>query len=200
MKIKTIMFDWGGVCVKGKLAEKVGKKIGPRMKKSPKSVTIAYLKYCWEYQTGRITAKEFWKRVQEDLGTSLTREELIKSHVTARELNKGVIELIKKLKTNYKVMLVTNTYKEYYEHSNKRYKIDKIFDDIVLSYKIKGRKPEPKVYREALRRARCRPEEVVFIEDKNKHLIPARKLGMRTILYKNQTDLKQRLKKIGVRW
>ncbi len=194
------MFDWGGVCAKGKLGHVLGKQLSSKMKRGHKSITAAYLKYCWDYQKGKVGAAGFWKQVQKELDTNMKHEHLVKHHVTARQLNKGVVDLIKRLRGKYRLVLVTNTYKEYYEHSNRKYGIDKMFEDIVLSYKIKGRKPEPKVYQEALRRARCKASECVFIEDKEKHLAPARKIGMKTILYTNQKELKKRLKKMGVKW
>lgn len=200
MVIKTIMFDWGGVCAKGKLGQVLGKQLSPKLKRHHKTITSAYLKYCWDYQIGKLSAKKFWMKVQEELNTNHDHDKLVKHHVTARKLNKGVVELIGKLRQNYNVILVTNTYKEYYEHSNKKYGIDKMFDDIILSYKVKSRKPELRMYKEALKRSKCKANECVFIEDKDKHLVPARKLGMKTILYKNQKDLKNRLKRIGIKW
>ncbi|HII72178.1 TPA: HAD family phosphatase [Candidatus Woesearchaeota archaeon] len=200
MAIKCLMFDWGGVCAKGKLGHVLGKQLAKKMKRPHKSITKAYLKSCWEYQKGKLTSEQFWKKVQKELDTKIRHEELERCHVTARELNRGVVELVKKLKKRYKVVLVTNTYKEYYEHNNRRHGIDRMFDDVILSYKVKGRKPEPKIYTQALRTAGCKAAETVFIEDKEAHLAPARKMGMKTILYKNQEDLKKRLKRLGVQW
>lgn len=200
MAIKTILFDWGGVCAKGKLAQVLSKQLAPKLKRNHKHITRVYLKHCHAYQKSEINAKQFWKRVQEELNTNMKHEHLVKHHINARKANKGIIEIIKKLRKHYKVMLVMNTYKEYFEHNNKKHGISKLFDEIIVSYKIKSRKSEPKMIKAALQKAKCKASECVLIDDKQKYLGIPRKMGMKAILYKNQKQLKQQLKKLGVTW
>ena len=71
-----------------------------------------------------------------------------------------------------------------------------MFDDFVLSHKIKARKPEQKPYKIALKKARCKASECIFIEDKKVHCVPAKKMGMHTIVFTSQRDLIKRLKQL----
>jgi putative hydrolase of the HAD superfamily len=47
------------------------------------------------------------------------------------------------------------------------------------------RKPELKIYRLTLKKLKVKPEECIFIDDKEKNLKPAKKLGIKTVLAKN---------------
>ena len=72
------------------------------------------------------------------------------------------------------------------------------FEDGVFSHKIGVRKPNPKIYRCALDKAQIKPEEAVFVDDKQSALEPAKKMGMVTILFKNPEQLRQKLSEIQV--
>jgi putative hydrolase of the HAD superfamily len=60
-------------------------------------------------------------------------------------------------------------------------------------------KPEPGIYIEAARRAACRLEECVFIDDMPENVEAAVKLGMAGIVYAPETDLAAELEKLGLR-
>lgn len=41
-------------------------------------------------------------------------------------------------------------------------------------------------------------KECLFVDNQAQNLMPAKKLGMKTILFKNQADLEKRLRKLGI--
>ncbi len=51
----------------------------------------------------------------------------------------------------------------------------------VESSKFGRQKPDPVVYHETLQQLGCQPNEVVFLDDQEKNLKPAREMGMTTI-------------------
>jgi biotin operon repressor BirA-like protein len=51
----------------------------------------------------------------------------------------------------YRLILISNTNRLHYEYIRRTYPILRAFDHVVLSYKLKTRKPEPAIYRAALR-------------------------------------------------
>ncbi len=60
--------------------------------------------------------------------------------------------------------------------------IAKYFDTVVLSAEEGVAKPDPEIYRRALERAGCRPEEAVMIGDRlDNDILPAAKIGMKTV-------------------
>ena len=56
-----------------------------------------------------------------------------------------------------------------------------LFDFVIASSEQNVRKPDPDFYQLALKEARVRPNEVVFLDDLGINLKPARALGMHTI-------------------
>jgi len=57
-------------------------------------------------------------------------------------------------------------------------------------------KPELAIYRLTLKKLEVNPEESIFVDNKEVNLIPARELGMQTILFQNPEQLKNDLQKI----
>jgi len=68
----------------------------------------------------------------------------------------------------------------------------------LISCKEGLRKPDIRFYRLMIKRAKVSPETIVFIDDEEKMLIPAKKLGINTILFKNNKQLIKDLKKLEV--
>ncbi|MCI0534857.1 MAG: HAD-IA family hydrolase, partial [Verrucomicrobiales bacterium] len=62
------------------------------------------------------------------------------------------------------------------------------------------RKPNQAIYRLALEVTRRAAEECVFIDDRAMNVEYAERLGMRTIHFRDATQLKQELGQYGVSW
>lgn len=55
------------------------------------------------------------------------------------------------------------------------------YDVLLLSYREKIAKPNPEFYKEAIERFDVEPQEILFIDNKEKFLEPAQKLGLKTL-------------------
>lgn len=115
-------------------------------------------------------------------------------------IRKELVVLAKKLrKTGYKVPLISNT-GPMHAFVSKKMGWYAAFSPVILSFEVNCMKPQRRIYLIALRMLNAKPDECVFIDDHRKCLIPARKLGMRTILFKNSKQLMRELKKLGISW
>jgi len=65
--------------------------------------------------------------------------------------------------------------------SGKHNEIMELFDFVIESSKENVRKPDPKFYLLACKRANIEPAEAIFLDDLGINLKPARELGMKTI-------------------
>jgi len=74
------------------------------------------------------------------------------------------------------------------------------FDYAVLSYKEKLKKPDERFYQLAISKAGCKPEEAVFIDDKEECVLAAQKLGIKGIIFKDNDQLKLELSELGVKF
>jgi epoxide hydrolase-like predicted phosphatase len=116
----------------------------------------------------------------------------------AKELMKNprnveLLEYIRnRLKTHFKIGLLSNVAKD---RTQELFSAEDIaaFDDIVLSFRVGIAKPDPEIFKLASSRLGLRPDECLFIDDLEKYLFGARKVGMQTLHYKNFEDFKDQL-------
>jgi len=131
---------------------------------------------------------ELWKTLLENLGiperSTLVQEltELRKQYVPTRlRLYDNVVLVLSTLKKKYKLALVSNCFVGLYDIL-RALNLIHFFECIVLSYEVGVRKPDKRMYVEALQRLKLRPEECVFVSDAISDLEGARNLGLKTML------------------
>jgi FMN phosphatase YigB (HAD superfamily) len=115
-------------------------------------------------------------------------DELFKSY-----LNLRLIDLIKKLRDQgFPVLCLSNTEKFFYPYLKKH--ILSLFDQSLLSWQLKDRKPNDLIYQNIFKYGDWKPEEVVFIDDKKMNVEAAKKLGINSILYQNFNQLEKEIR------
>lgn len=67
----------------------------------------------------------------------------------------------------------------------KRDKLLDLFETVTISFEVGVRKPHPKIYQEALRKAKVTPAESFFISHDKEEVRGARKLGIESLLVKS---------------
>jgi putative hydrolase of the HAD superfamily len=113
-------------------------------------------------------------------------------------LNKTLLKIIRRLKKNYKTAILSNQWSMPYKILITK-EIKSNFDVMVFSHQVGFKKPSENIYHLTLQRLNLKSNECVFIDDIEENLVPAKKLGMKTILFKNNKQLIQDLKKFGVK-
>ena len=71
-------------------------------------------------------------------------------------------------------------------------------DGGILSYREKVIKPMPEIYQLLIDRYQLVPEECVFLDDTQKNLTAAEAFGIHTILFKDQEQAREELRRLGV--
>jgi HAD superfamily hydrolase (TIGR01509 family) len=66
--------------------------------------------------------------------------------------------------------------------------LDDAFDEVILSFEVGLRKPDPGIYREALRRLGAEPEHAVFVDDQPDYCDGAAAIGIETYLIDRSGD------------
>jgi len=77
-------------------------------------------------------------------------------------------------------------------------RIEKYFDEIIISGEIGFAKPDSEIFRIALKRLNVDAPETVFVDDLETYLEGARQAGITGILFKDTGQLKSDLEKAGV--
>lgn len=196
-KIKTILFDLGGVYLNRGLW-KFWDYMEDAFKIPAQEIRKNFLKYYKPYFSGKISEKKFWEQHLRDLKIKKDWRELREVAINYFEPQKGMPELIKSLRKNYQVGLLSDQTKEWWPYLDKKYAISKNFDFTIISYKTGFHKPQPEIYEIAIKKSGCKPQEILFIDDLEHNLEPAKSLGMKTLFFENPTQIKKELKKLGI--
>ena len=153
------------------------------------------------FDAGAVTPAGFLEQVTSAVGARVPYGEFYAIYSDIFTPNPPVIDVLSKVKAaGYKTLLLSNTDPERFGFVRRRFPEILFFDDYVLSYELKLLKPDPAIYFAAARKAGCRPDECVFIDDMEENVAGAVAAGLAGILYKPETDLATELEKLGLRF
>ena len=201
MKIKTIIFDLGGVLVDWNpeyiyLKESNGDRI--KMRWSFDNICTS----SWNKQQdgGKLMKEATKERVK--LFPKYKRliemfygrwEEMLKEEIS------GTVKILRDLKrNNYRLIALTNWSAETFPVAIKKYKFLKLFEGIVVSGKIKMLKPFKEIYGFTLEKYNLDPKECVFIDDRLDNIQGAVRCGINGIQFESPEKLINELKKLKV--
>ena len=111
-------------------------------------------------------AQNFWQKV-----------------VSTRRANAELIEFIEKnLFKKFRLAVLSNFTPDLNEYLEK-YKISHFFERVFISAVLRMKKPDPAIYRHALKEMNVLPQESLFIDDKEENIATALNLGMRAVVF-----------------
>lgn len=144
---------------------------------------------------GIISYQEFLKRVSEL--TTVSEQEAHNIITENLHPNEPVFEIVKKLKKHYQVGVISNVgggLETYLPADYIGY-----FDVVTLSSELGYLKPEPEIYLQHLAVSGSKPEEAIFIDDRERNIQGARAVGMQGIIFKNHDQLCEELRALNVK-
>ena len=196
--IKAVIFDWGGVLLYNPsigTKEYCAKRLGVNESKFIK----IYDKYEPDFQKGKISESNFWKKIYENLEIPMSKSKILWNTVLEEtyKSNDPVINIAKSLKKQgYKIGYLSNTEIPAIAFFKKQ-KYD--FLDVSVFSCLEGYiKPEKEIYEIILNRLGVQPEEAIFIDDKETNIEGGKKLGINTILFTNADSLIKELQNFGI--
>jgi len=150
-------------------------------------------------ESGRISSEEFYRKIKKILNLSMAKKEFMKAHTSIFALIRTTQNLIRKLKPNYKLALLSNCDKWVLEYNIKRLEIFDLLDAVSASFQVKEMKPGKKIFLDALRKLKVRPEECIYIDDIKEFVDVASQLGMHGVQYTSHKKLIDSLRKLNVK-
>lgn len=198
--IKAVLFDLGKVILFFNF-EPAFKKISKVTRLSTKEIEDYFVSSGLEvlYDGGKISSFEFYQQVKKSLGFRISYPAFGKIWNDIFTPNQKIIKLIQKLKKRYRLVLVSNTNPMHFEFIQANYPVLKLFDDLVLSYEEKIRKPDARIYRTASLACRAKPNQILYIDDRPDLTQAAQALGFHVFTYRdNHKDLLLKMKSLGI--
>lgn len=185
MKIRAVIFDFGGVLVRMvddrprlKLAEQLGIPL------SKLDDLVYFSESAQTASRGEINVGMHWEAVRETLGIQPgAMAGFLEQYWSADDVNWKLLDYIRSLHPRYKVGLLSNAWDDLRQTLHKRWNIDGLFDELVISAEVKLVKPDPRIFRLALERLSVQPAEAVFIDDIAENVEAAQKEGLVAFQY-----------------
>jgi putative hydrolase of the HAD superfamily len=193
---KAVIFDLGGVLIADpapKMAEYYVKYFGVNLSDFHK----AFVPYGLDWQEGKMTEHLLWKNVMTVLGIKrkLPRSLWLDGFLSAYKEHKEVWNFITNLKKrSCKIGLLSNTEVPVmnFIKSVEKYQ----FDANIYSCEVGLSKPESGIYHLAIKKLGVKPEEIVFVDDKQENVEGAKKVGMKGVLFEEVEEVRREIGKI----
>jgi epoxide hydrolase-like predicted phosphatase len=151
------------------------------------------------FEMGKIEPEEFVRKICDALALKVSHErfcELWSSIFLPQPLLPE--RLITQLKRKYKLLVLSNTNAIHFAMIRSRYPIMRLFDEYVLSYEVGAMKPTPEIYRVAIQRSACAPEEIFFTDDLEVNVEAARQHGLVAVRFESAEQLEAELERRGL--
>lgn len=147
------------------------------------------------FDKGEISPTEFFNKAVRIFKSDFDYNRFFKAYNDIFDLRTKELQILKKLKENYRVILLSNTDEMRYGFIKKNFPGMLIFDAYILSYLEGCMKPDPQIYKAALEKTEAQADECLFIDDRVENIDAANALGINTIHFIERADLAAELRK-----
>jgi len=147
---------------------------------------------------GEMTREEIWRGACHSLGLALAAGDFNELWCSHFRVNDPVLPLVESLVGRVELLLLSNANPIHVEHLRPLLPILGRFDHVLFSCEVGMIKPDPRLYREALRRAGTSPEQTAYFDDFEPFLLPARELGVRAHTFSGVEDFRRQLEALGL--
>jgi epoxide hydrolase-like predicted phosphatase len=182
--IKGFLFDYDGVITAQSGGNNPSELLGKLLEFNSAEAGEFFMSFWPDYLRGKISENDLWEMIEKKTGKTIAPKQRAIWTPWERlrpmpEMQDCVAEL---RRAGFPVGLLTNVTPTTEEEvrTNGGYEG---FDFLVQSCKVGFAKPDPEMYELAMTHfPGLKPKEVVFIDDRERFLVPARTMGMETIL------------------
>ena len=195
LMIKVIVFDAGGVLIRFSM-KRLARQYAKVLKLDPVLINESWVRCLPDFERGKINVKQFYNNFCSKIGIKPNYSLLNSVFDKHFRLNKSVYKYSQGLRKKYKVGLLSNADPRFHRIIDKL--LGKNYDFDIISHKVGFIKPEKEIYEYLIRRANCKPEEMVFIDDYHSFAEGAQRADINAIVFKSLTQLKRDLRRLGI--
>lgn len=199
--VKAIIFDFGNVICRFTneiLLEKIAN-LSSKNKEEIRKIIYQDSDITKRFESGKISGKEFYEELSEICEINVPYQEL-KTIFSKDKFSRvyGIKELIEKLRTNYKVALLSNTSEWDWDYIEMVAPEILTFNAVTKSYEVGAMKPNEIIYQDALKKLDLKPEECIFVDDILEYTDKAKSLGLGAFQFVTVEKLVKDLESIGI--
>jgi len=198
--MKTLAFDLGNV-IFGFDYNIALRQIEDKMEASIDTIIEEFYRndFTLPFEKGLITGEEFYLNFKNRFLADLDYHEFVDVWCKIFFPIPEIIDLVKKLKKDYSLYLISNINKLHFDYLYKEYaQIFSLFDGLVLSFKVKSVKPEIKIYEALKNVSRAEFKNIIYIDDRADLIAAAKRLNLQCIQFIDHAKLINDLKALDI--
>jgi HAD superfamily hydrolase (TIGR01509 family) len=190
--IKVIAFDYAEVIAQGPLTTWLRNNLRPNDERIK-----TFEEHARDWDIGAITISE----VQKILSglTGILPDKIWEEFYEKSLPNTDTINLIRKLKKNYKIILFSNFIGELLRKLLNHYGIMDLFDEIIISSDYKMIKPDPNFFEVLVDKSGVKKTEIIFTDDRKANVDGSNNFGIKAIQFLNAGQLIKDLRNEGIK-
>lgn len=152
-----------------------------------------------QFKRGEISEDKFWNLTRQELNIKLSNQEISRVLADSYSVNQNVVDTVKKVRSlGIKTCICTNNFPTRINTLNKKFNFLNDFDVQIFSYQIAATKPDPKIFQALIEKSGCRPNEIIFADDKQENVDSAKSLGINAFLYEGFDSFVSEIQKLGI--
>ena len=199
--VKAILFDMGNVLIffdARRSSKAFAEAVGVPEDKIWQTFFISELERI--YTRGEISSEEFFQKVSKHFPSQIDFATFAHLWNDIFTENQEMTDLIKRLKKNYPLYLISNTNDLHFEHVRKKFGILRHFTKYFPSHLVGHRKPDEAMFKHVLEEIRLRPDETIFIDDVLEFVQAAKRIGIHGIQFTSRAALEKDLRKQNIKF
>jgi len=150
------------------------------------------------FETGRLSGPEYHREVMTRLRLDIPYDEFFPLYGDIFTEVPATCELLRRLHRRYPLYLLSDTNEIHFGYVRERVEILRVFREFIVSFQVGAMKPDPRIYREALRRSGLPATACVFVDDRPANVEGAARVGIHAVLFQSPEQCAAELTRLGV--
>ncbi len=151
------------------------------------------------FEKGELSPSEFYSYFKNTFKATLSYDCFVDAWCKIFSPKKDVIDLVRYLKGRYPLYLISNINELHFEHLFKEHRgIFSLFNQLILSFKVKSVKPEKAIYQVLKDTAGVDFEDIIYIDDREDLITKAKDFYLQCLQFTSFKQLLVDLKNLGI--
>jgi putative hydrolase of the HAD superfamily len=199
LPVRAVILDYGEVLCFQPEAEALGR-MARIFQIEPERFLERYIPTRGPYDQGLLTAEEYWRDFARDAGVEIDASviETLRTWDTGMwsKINVEMTAWLEKVHSaGLTTALLSNMQFDMAAHARKNFAWFAHFDHQILSCEVRLIKPDAAIFRHTVERLGVRPQEALFVDDREANVEAAREVGLNAIQFQSVEQLRADLEK-----
>lgn len=200
-EINTLLFDIGGVILSNGWGRESRKQACEKFGLNFDDFQTRHKQFADGLELGQLDLETYVEEAVFNEKRSFSKEEFMNYMYAQTTPIETTLDLLNDLASCKKYLMCTlnNESLELNLYRINKYNLEDYFTAFFSSCFLGVKKPEPEIYERVLKITQRRPEQCLFIDDREENLVSPRNLGINCIHYQDHNQLVRDLEKHGVK-